>query len=211
MATLPSSSLGSALSTYSLGSPSSGVATAGINVSAVNDNAGSSGAIAFEGPNKFFGQLQAVLNTGDDSSYMTLNLADSAGSSQFIFNFTLGLAGFYAPLGYFPGVGVGGNATQTTSKDTGVTLDKPTGQITMDGGALLPLTAVSFTLTNATIGAFDVVNVSIANGASANSYLVNVAATAAGSCVIQVYNCTAATTLSEEIVLNFAVLKGSNS
>ena len=111
-------------------------------------------------------------------------------------------------FGYGPASsGVGGTVTQTTSKSTGVTLNKISGQITMDSASLAGLTAVSFTLTNSLIADTDIVLTSIASGASANSYIVGVVATASGSCVIQVYNLTPATILSEAIVINFIVIK----
>lgn len=112
-------------------------------------------------------------------------------------------------LGY--GTGAGGTVTQITSKSTGVTLNTVTGQITMNNANLAGQTEVSFTLTNSAIAATDVVLVSIASGATANSYIVGVAATAAGSCVIQLGNVTLATTLGEAVVLNFVVIKGVTS
>lgn len=112
-------------------------------------------------------------------------------------------------LGY--GTGAGGAVTQATNKSTGVTLNTVTGQITMNNANLAGQTEVSFTLTNSAIAATDVVLVSIASGATANSYVVSVGATAAGSCVIQLGNVTLATTLGEAVVLNFAVIKGVTS
>ena len=107
-------------------------------------------------------------------------------------------------LGY--GTGAGGTVTQTTSKSTPVVLNKPCGQITMNNAALATSTSVSFTLTNSLIAATDVVRVSIASGATAGAYSVTVDATAAGSCRISVRNHSGGS-LSEALVLNFAVLK----
>lgn len=107
--------------------------------------------------------------------------------------------------------GAGGTVTQATSKSTGVTLNTTTGQITMNNANLAGQTEVSFTLTDSAIAATDVVLVTIASGATANSYVVGVAATASGSCVIQLGNVTLATTLGEAIVLNFVVIKGVTS
>jgi hypothetical protein len=108
-------------------------------------------------------------------------------------------------IGY--GTGSGGAVTQATSKSTGVTLNKSTGSITMNGAALNATTSVSFVLTNSLIAATDVVNVAIKSGATLASYFVQVDATAAGSCTITVRNYTAGN-LSEAIVMSFAVLKG---
>src|SRR5690349_5473791 len=58
-------------------------------------------------------------------------------------------------IGYI--AGAGGAATQLTNKGTSVQIDKFTGNITMDAAALNAATSVSFTLTNATIAATDMV------------------------------------------------------
>lgn len=108
-------------------------------------------------------------------------------------------------VGY--GAGAGGFVTQTSSKSTGVTLNKICGEITMNNATLNRETAVSFTLTNSAIAANDVVVVSIKSGATANAYNVGVTAVSAGSCRIQVHNLLGGTDLSEAIVLNFAVIK----
>jgi hypothetical protein len=117
--------------------------------------------------------------------------------------------GFYvfksgAKIGY--NTGAGGTIAQLTSKTTGVTLNKACGQITMEGGTLAAGASASFILTNGVIAATDVVNVSIASGATADAYTVNVTATTAGSCRIQVRNVSGGS-LSEALTLNFAVIK----
>lgn len=114
-----------------------------------------------------------------------------------------------AGVGY--STGAGGTVSQTTSKSTGVTLNTVSGQITMNNASLGGQSEVSFTLTNSSIAATDVVVVSIASGATANSYVVGVAATAVGSCVIQLGNVTLATVLTDAVVLNFVVIKGVTS
>ena len=113
-----------------------------------------------------------------------------------------------AGIGY--GTGAGGTVTQATSKSTGATLDKVSGQITMNGAALAAAAEVSFTLTNSAIAATDVVMVSIASGATAGAYSVQCDAVAAGSCRISVGNRSTGS-LSEAIVLNFVVIKGANA
>lgn len=104
--------------------------------------------------------------------------------------------------------GAGGTVTQATNKSTGVTLNTTSGQITMNNASLAAQSEVSFTLSDTSIAATDVVVVSIASGATANSYVVGVAATAAGSCVFQLGNVTLATPLTDAVVLNFVVIKG---
>lgn len=106
------------------------------------------------------------------------------------------------------GTGSGGAVTQATSKATGVTLNKPSGQVTTAGDALAANSAVSFTLTNNKIAANDIPKVVIKSGATAGAYVVQVDAVAAGSCRISIRNMTAGS-LSETLVLQFNIEKGA--
>lgn len=101
--------------------------------------------------------------------------------------------------------GDGGAVTQSTSKSTGVTLSKKCGQITLDNAALAADTTVSFTLTNTTVAATDIIVLNHVSGGTAGSYLLNAQA-AAGSASINVRNITSGS-LSEAIVIGFAVVK----
>jgi len=101
--------------------------------------------------------------------------------------------------------GEGGAETQATSKSTGVTLNTKCGQVTMNAAALAADTTVSFTLTNSTIAATDVLVLNHVSGGTAGSYLLNAQA-AAGSASISVRNITGGS-LSEAIVIGFAVIK----
>jgi len=101
--------------------------------------------------------------------------------------------------------GSGGAVVQLTSKSTGVTLDKSNGQITMDAANLLAATTVSFTLTNSTIEAGDIIVMNHISGGTLGAYLFN-ASTAAGSAVINVSNWTAGA-LAQAVVIRFAVIK----
>lgn len=103
--------------------------------------------------------------------------------------------------------GAGGTVTQLTSKSTAVTLNKMCGQITMHNATLNRSSGVSFTLNNTSISSGDAVIVNIKSGATLNSYGVCVHAIATNSCVIQLYNLTSGTDLSEAVVLTFAVIK----
>ena len=103
--------------------------------------------------------------------------------------------------------GEGGAVTQATSKSTGVTLDKKCGQITMNAAALAADTTVSFTLTNSTIAATDLLVLNHVSGGTAGSYLLNAQA-ASGSASINVRNITGGS-LGEPIVIGFAVIKAA--
>jgi len=118
------------------------------------------------------------------------------------------LAGAGNAVGY--STGSGGTVTQATDKSTGVTLNNRCGQITMNSASLSAAAEVSFTLTNSTIAATDVVYVCIASGATAGAYNVQVDAVAAGSCRISVGNMSSGS-LGEAIVLNFVVIKATNA
>jgi hypothetical protein len=104
-------------------------------------------------------------------------------------------------LGYT--TGSGGTVTQVTSRTTGVTLNKTNGAITLVSAAGLA-TFQSFTVTNSTVAATDVVHVTQKSGT--DLYQIFVTATAAGS-----FRITFATTggiTTEQPVFNFAVIKG---
>ena len=110
-----------------------------------------------------------------------------------------------AGIGY--ATGAGGTVTQSTNKSTAVTLNKTCGQITMNAASLTHDTVVSFTLTNSTIAAGDVLILNHINGGTAGAYSLN-AQCAAGSATINVRNLNVGNvTLSEAIVISFVVIK----
>ena len=112
-------------------------------------------------------------------------------------------------LGY--GTGSGGTVTQATNKATAVTLDKPTGRITMNGAALAANTTVQFTFNNSLIGSNDMVVINITgNAATAASYNIGTRSLSAGSVVIGIRNVTGGS-LSESLELTFALIKGATS
>lgn len=115
------------------------------------------------------------------------------------------------PSGIGYGAGSGGTVTQATSKSTAVTLNKPTGKITMNNAALAANTTVYFTLANSTIGVDDVVALNIRSGmATSGTYQAWVDSIAAGAAVICLRNISGGS-LSEAIVLSFAVIKGATA
>lgn len=106
-------------------------------------------------------------------------------------------------------VGMGGVVTQITSKATGVTLSKPTGQITMHNASLAANTTVTFTLTNTFISATDQIICEHISGGTLFNHSVRAVA-GAGSAVIHVRNITAGA-LTDALVLKFTVIKSVNS
>ena len=80
----------------------------------------------------------------------------------------------------------------------------------MDGAALGAGAEATFQVNNDKVAAADVPQLAIASGGTAGSYLVGVSAVAAGSFKITVTN-VSGSSLSEAVVINFVVLKGSAS
>jgi hypothetical protein len=108
-----------------------------------------------------------------------------------------------AGVGYSTGAG-GAATAQATSRTTGVTLNKICGSITLFSTTTTAGQVTTFTFTNSTIAATDVVHASVKTATGV--YFVSVTATAAGSCNISVYS-PAAVAVAEAPVLNFAVIK----
>jgi hypothetical protein len=99
-----------------------------------------------------------------------------------------------------------GTVTQATDKSTAVTLNKPAGRITMNGAALNTATNATFTLNNSFISANDTVVLTISGGqATPGSYNVFANSLAAGSVSISLRNISGGT-LSEAVVINFAII-----
>ena len=99
-----------------------------------------------------------------------------------------------------------GSVTQLTDKSTAVTLNKSMGRITTTAAALAATTNVTFTLNNSTISAKDVIVLNV-NGGTTGAYNVYTSVIGAGSASITLRNITAGS-LSEALVLNFAVIHG---
>jgi len=110
--------------------------------------------------------------------------------------------------------GTGGTVTQVTSRTTGVTLNKITGEIVLFAVGIAGHEADEFVLTNSTIEANDVIMLCIKNGGSLAAgtrkyYVTQVNTVAAGSCTISVGNLDNGAITSESPTLQFVVLKGA--
>ena len=99
-----------------------------------------------------------------------------------------------------------GTVTQATSKSTGVTLNKISGQVTMHNASLASAAKVSFVVTNSKVAATDLVSVAVLSGGTANAYRAAVTAVAAGSFTVTVENITGGS-LGEAAVIGFVVHK----
>jgi predicted ThiF/HesA family dinucleotide-utilizing enzyme len=110
-------------------------------------------------------------------------------------------------IGY--AVAAQGAVTQLTSKSTAVTLDKSCGRITMNNASLATATNATFTLNNALISVNDSVLLTISGGQTTpGSYNVFANSLAAGSVSITLRNISGGT-LSEAVVVNYAIIHGA--
>ena len=115
--------------------------------------------------------------------------------------FTTGYAS--QEIGY--STGAQGTVTQATDKSTAVTLNKSSGQITMNGAALASVTNVTFTLNNSLLSAKDVLILNVSGAATAGAYNCWVSSMTAGSATITLRNISGGS-LSEAVVLNFVII-----
>jgi hypothetical protein len=106
-----------------------------------------------------------------------------------------------AGIGY--ATGAGGTIAQASSRTTGVTLSKISGQITLVSAAG-SATPATFTVTNTLVAATDVVIVNQASGT--DLYEIFVTAVGAGS--FKITSFTTGGTTTETPVFNFVVIKG---
>ena len=113
-----------------------------------------------------------------------------------------------APVGIGYGPGAGGTVTQSTSKATAVTLNKPCGQITTHNATLNTGSAVLFTVNNSLVTAAD--NVILSGDAVSANYNITAKTNKTGSFDIVIRNLTGSN-LAEAIVINFAIIKGATS
>ncbi len=109
-------------------------------------------------------------------------------------------------LGY--GTGAGGTVTQLTSKSTAVVLNKPTGTIITHNATMVSGAAVSFSVTNTLVSNTDTIVPSTST--TSYAYTINCVGVANGSFIIRIVN-NAASSLSENIAINFTIIKGANA
>lgn len=146
------------------------------------------------------------LNLINSSGAGNLNLGAGNNANVNITSGNLLLTSGTGALGY--GTGAGGTVTQLTSKGTSVTLNKPTGRITMNNSALASGASVQFALYNSLIAHTDMV---YCQALTSNViYRVEVYSVYNGGCSISVKN-EAGVSLSDALGLVFCVIKGAIS
>jgi len=153
------------------------------------------------------GYASNIITFGATGTYRFGFSTVDSGTTIAIYDLNRALTAYTNPFGYV--AGGGGTVTQATNKATGVTLNKPSGQITMNNASLAAATIVSFTFTNSTISSTDVLVINHVSGGTIGSYTFT-AACGAGSATVYVRNATSGS-LGEAIVLRYAVIKGAIS
>ena len=153
----------------------------------------------------YFASTAGYINAVTDNSGTAGTLIFSTGTERMRISST-GNVVVTGPGGLGYGSGSGGAVTQTTSRTTGVTLDKTNGAITLVSAAGTA-TWQTFTVTNNTVAATDTVIVNQKSGT--DLYEIHITAVAAGSFNIS-FKTTGGTT-TEQPVFNFAVIKSVTS
>jgi hypothetical protein len=151
------------------------------------------------------GYSGGVITFAATGTYQFAFSSVDSGTTITIYDLNRPLTAYTNPFGYI--AGGGGTVTQATNKATGVTLNKPSGQITMNNAALAAATIVSFTFTNSTISSTDLLVINHVSGGTVGAYTFT-AACGSGSATIYVRNATSGS-LGEAIVLRYAVIKGA--
>lgn len=121
------------------------------------------------------------------------------------------LSGSAAGIGY--STGAGGAVTQITNRSTGVTLNKPTGQITTINTSLAAAAQATFIVTNSLCGINDIPVLAIQSGTNGGNTKVTVTTVTGGTFSITVANDNASGGTAETgaIIINFAIMKGASS
>jgi len=114
---------------------------------------------------------------------------------------------FAGPIHVGTGTAVS-TVTQATDRSTGVTINAPSGQITMNAASLAAGAEATFTVTNSFVKSTSVPVIALASGQTANTSVVSVTAVANGSFAITVSNLNAVTADTGAGVINFIVFGG---
>lgn len=152
------------------------------------------------------GAISCVEESSGSNAYLSFSTKDASSLAERVRISSTGalLAMSTGGLGY--GTGSGGAVTQSTSRTTGVTLNKTNGAITLFSAAGTA-TWQSFTVTNSTVAATDTVIVNQKSGT--DLYMIHVTNIAAGS--FQITFATTGGTTTEQPVFNFAIIKAVTS
>ena len=150
--------------------------------------------------------MASLVLSGDTSGSITVSAPAIAGSNTLTLPAVTGGVAVTTGdvIGYY--TGLGGTVTQATSRTTSVTLNKPTGAITLFTAAG-SATAAQFTVNNSYVSATDVVVLSYKG--SSNVYQFVVSSVANGSFNITFWSYSGVA--SDAPVVNFAIINGVTS
>lgn len=183
----------------------------GVTILAANDYVGEIRAYGADGSTHILSsaiafRIEGTPALGDVRSSISLRTGSAAGVVTEALRVDISQSvQFMAPAVSGYGAGSGGSVTQATNKSTGVTLSTPTGRIIMNNAALADQALVQFTVTNTLITLTD--GLILTAQGSTVKYELN-RAVATGSFVVQVKNISGGS-LSEALVINFQIIKGS--
>ena len=164
------------------------------------------GTVALNNQTFFIGTTSVAINRASASltlagiTLTTPNIGAATGTSLAA---TGAITSSGGGIGY--ATGAGGTVSQATSKSTAFTLSKLTGTITTPADALAANTNATATWTNTQIAATDIVIVQHQSGGTLGAYNITVTP-AAGSATLVIRNITGGS-LSEALVIRFAVIK----
>lgn len=157
-----------------------------------------------------------VNSSGGFDAYVNQTAAASSTSGTAALRIQQDFVGSVNPsvcVGY--GTGAGGTVNQSTARTSAgggdVTLNKPTGAITLFAKTTTAGLVETFKVNNSLVAATDTIQVSMKSGTVSGSivYIPVVSAVVAGSFNLSIYTPAAAS--SESPVINFAIIKGATS
>jgi hypothetical protein len=133
--------------------------------------------------------------------------AASTGNFEFFQGSGSGSVVVVSPVGLGYGTGAGGTVTQATSRATSVTINKPTGAITMFTAVGSP-TINSFFVSNSLVAAKDNIVLNTQISGASNNYVVSAIVQVGGFYVL--YQTTGGVA-SDTPIINFSIIKGATS
>jgi hypothetical protein len=194
-----------------LGDNSTDTLTIAPNAVTWSNNPTHSGNHTWSGSQTFNGNV-AIGDAAGDTLSIATNAVTWGGnpthSGNHAFSGTLLANGAASTIGY--STGSGGSVTQITSKSTAVTLNKATGQVTTHNALLAGGATAVFTFNNSLISSVDVPIFVIKSPGGSGSYRVQADGVSNGLCNVALTNLTGGN-LSDTVVLNFALIKGTTT
>lgn len=150
-----------------------------------------------------------IVSTSGNSAFVNVSVSGTLAVTSALTG-SNSITSSHATAGIGYSAGAGGSVTQGTSRSTGVTLNKVSGQIVTHNASLAAGAKAAFTVTNSAMAATDTVVAVITSGGTGTPR-VDVIGFAAGSFVLQVTNDHGATADTSADVICFTIIKGTTS